>query len=415
MKLQTVMLKILTKILLLTACSCLNIELLQGPLCSSTGGLLNNFCVYENKSNNNTYIMASANAFGKSTDNRGLSYKKILPNNGDEEAEAAGIDRTFKLGYGNINKIIKAENSLVAVSDLNRIFASYDQGETWHYNPNIFHFRWAPVTGGVVNKKFLPLNSIDYNAGRYIAVGHRSVMLIGDDGALGEYRHIDCETAFDDIPADDLKKCNLFFEGIVYGDGYWVLWGGAEGTSPRFDIIFYSDDNGDTWKHLNKLSEQTSQQAVLGVKFYKDRWYFVMNSGRLRFTEDSDPNGSTENWPRHSEWGSVKVNSNFTITDKHKIRVMSGGRDDSSLVLDDSDPDDDNGGLRHCEPTGPIEDAQFCTFFNPWSTGVPNKFLFSDGLWYMLTSNGYYYVSETGYEWYQYRFGFESLNDIISL
>ena len=147
--------------------------------------------------------------------------------------------------------LIQAEDRLVAGATLNRIFTSYDRGRSWVPNPNLFRLRNN-------EGEFINFEGIAYNPSskKYIAVAARSTILVGDNGSDGEFRPLDC---MDDnvIPSfyhdPDVSRCDLFLEGVIFAEGYWVIWGGTGETSPIGNVFMYSSDDGETWHEISDI------------------------------------------------------------------------------------------------------------------------------------------------------------------
>ena len=410
-------------------CADLIVDLMPDVVCQNTKGLLNQLCVYEGldgRDNDNTslstgkarnHIMAGSEGIFYKSDDRGASFREIVPDWGDEEALRHGLTRTFAIGYGNIFDIIYAQGALVAAADLNRIFVSYDRGETWVYNPHVFDLR----VGGkkLVGSISYPVDftGIAYGDGVYIAVSSRTGIFRARN-PMGHFERVDCNT-LTEVP-ESQGRCNMFFRGVAYGAGHFVIWGSGQAHS-TVNVLLYSDDRGSTWHLLSQAF------YVDTVKFYRGRWYysgkanssmpdfkFLISIGRsgLRYTETAHP---ASNYHIHPYWlhprakradaGSLSV---FGLGDD-EVKLIGSSRDSSYLTIDDGT------GIRNCREntTEGGNPDRLCDIFDPYITGGHTDIIHTNGLWRIITTDGYYYYSEKGYRYTQIRPTLQSLNAII--
>ena len=401
-------------------CAALIWDVMSDEICQNTGGLLNTLCVYEGGSTRaydtnlssgqaHNHIMAGSEGIFYKSDGRGVSFREIVPDWGDEEAVKHGIDKTFSIGYGNIYDIIYAQGLLIAAADLNRIFVSYDRGESWSYNPNVFDLR---VGGREPEGRYLvDFRGIAYGDGVYIAVSSRTGIFKARN-PMGHFERIDCR-GIAGIP-EDQGDCNSFLRGIAYGSGYFVIWGGGQ-SGATVNVFLYSDDKGSTWKLLSQAF------YVENVKFYRGRWYYSGRPRRdgvvagdfeihgqtgLRYTESSHPASKLHLYPYY-DLDSATSLPVFGLGED-KVKLVGARRDARYLIIDDGT------GIRNCRrDTIDGDPNRLCDIFNTHVTGVHTDMLHTNGLWRIITTDGYYYYSEHGYKYTQIRPTLQSLNAIL--
>ena len=150
------------------------------------------------------------------------------------------------------------------------------------------------------------------------------------------------------------------------------------------------------------------------VKYHSGHWYISIveygESEPLLMTNSADPSSAKMGYPYHSRYNrAVKTMYAhvFGLADNHQIKLLGSTESRERLYFDDGGE-----GLQDCNY---VIDGFFCSRFSFPLLGSPTDIYFADGRWHLLTAKGYYFVSTDGYEWYQYKYGFSSLNAMIKI
>ena len=405
--------KFLVYIQLLITLYCFNFPILPPAICDNSQGVTNNFCDFSVNSSQKggfigdeakpvaNYLIASSDGKIYRSKRDGIEFSKVtLP----WDQSITYPNHTLNgIGFGNIFSLETTANEYVLASgDRYHLFASYDRGKTWHRNQNIIDTEYInPATKRVYEGDIRDV-AVNPATGRIIAVGSRTMVLYSDSkNPLASFSLYDCNRFT--LVTEEQGRCNIFFKGIEFYDGYFVLWGSPQAFSDAY-IAFWSNDNGETWHQLPayeylEVEIYNYSDSISTMKAKQGVW-FIHRGYSIFKTSSSNPRSS---YIRLKSLDDHHIHSSdFDVSPEgHVISVTR----DASLFLDRGDGD----GLEACGSFS-FTPEEVCNIID----GSYTKVLHSKGVWRILTADGWFYYSTRIDSWKRYRLALDSLNDIKS-
>ena len=361
---------------------------------------------------NERTIMGTSNGNLWIAEEDGINFvEKKLPwaNNKIDPSQKESKDNP-NLGYGNIYSATYNGNVLAVSGDLNHIFYSFDRGDTWFLNQYIrkeLVVKYLDDSNIERTRDSLDLQGIAYGNNTWVAAASRSVIITATD-ITGKWQYQNCREAFPDVDLGPQGRCNMFFRGLLFGKGYFVVYGAPQ-TGSKQIVAFYSKD-AKVWKVIPGLS---SNVAVI---IFRNGRFYVPAGEDVIHTEDIS-SGKWETIPKITDGvgGIAFISSAMDANEKNTLLI--GGRDENFYVIVEGR------GFETCQERDdlviPGKVATTCLGFDTRRLGSVSSISYTpsnNGTWRIGTAKGYLFYNIGGnfQELAHKKYGFDPINLIFS-